>query len=34
MGSGHFLVDAANQMAGLVVALLAEARMGPALRSP
>ena len=24
MGSGHFLVDAANQMAGLVVALLAE----------
>ncbi len=25
MGSGHFLVDAANQMAGLVVALLEEA---------
>jgi hypothetical protein len=24
MGSGHFLVDAANQMAGLVIALLAE----------
>jgi len=24
MGSGHFLVDAANQMAGLVVELLAE----------
>jgi hypothetical protein len=24
MGSGHFLVDAANQMAGLVVALLEE----------
>ena len=24
MGSGHFLVDAANQMAGLIVALLAE----------
>ena len=33
MGSGHFLVDAANQMAGLVVELLAEIPTGPNLRA-
>jgi len=32
MGSGHFLVDAANQMAGLVVALLEEIPDVPGLR--